>query len=86
MRDDGVVILPVVLARADMHCDVDQLRDGVQQPVVGRVGDCVRVDDAQLAVDDDAGLGADPVDHDEFVPGEPTRSRRRPLTARSLRR
>jgi hypothetical protein len=33
------VILPVVLARADMHCDVDQLRDGVQQPVVGRVGE-----------------------------------------------
>ena len=54
----GVVVLAVGCGGADVDGRFGQAWHLVQEPVVGVDGDGVGVDDAEVVVDDDAGLGA----------------------------
>lgn len=58
---DRMVVASIVVARADVDGDTIQPGHVVQEPMVGVVRDVVRLNDAQLGIDDDAGLGADAV-------------------------
>ncbi len=58
---EGVVVVLVVAGRADVHGDIVEFGHVMQEPMMGLIGDVVGFDDAQGAVDDNAGLGPDPV-------------------------
>src|SRR4051794_13543308 len=61
MGQRRVMIRSGAIPRTDVHGCRHQLRDVVQQPVVRLGGDRMRLDDAEIVVDDDAGLGTHPV-------------------------